>query len=643
MRKKIDHDKQDGLTLALFTPNSRWTAPIKFPDLSGEKMLGLDTETHDPNLMGMGPGFIRGDAKVVGISIATADRSWYFPFGHLGGGNMDKRSVISYIGDLLNDPNKYIVGANLQYELESLDSLGIKIQGRFIDVQLAEALIDEEQETYQLESIANKYLGKGKNESLLREAASAYGIDPKSSLWKLPAKYVGPYAEWDAQIPIHIFQEQLKIIKAENLEGIFQLESELLELLWLMRKQGIPIDVGAAERLSDQLAGDERALRAKFRLDWGQDIDEWSGAQIALLCESNRILFPRTAIGNPSFTSDYMESADHPLLMDIHEIRQINRFRQTFVNDWLLKWNVRGRIHPQWRQVARDEGGTRSGRMAASCPNPQQVPASKFRKTGKPSPIGKAIRRCFISDTGMWCKKDYSQQEPRILTHFAAITNMTGAEIAKNAYVKNPGMDFYQYMMDSAGIERRPAKDMYLGRCYGMGVKKLAYKLNRTEEEAKKILADFDAKVPFVKEIADKCSRVAADRGYIKTLLGRRRHFNLWEPVDSWKMNQEKRGSAIPLRFSQAQQAYPGLCLVRSGTHKALNALIQGSAADMTKASLLKIWKETGIVPYMAVHDEIGTPVKNQAQAEVVKQCCETSVTMCVPIKVDMNVGKSWK
>jgi DNA polymerase I-like protein with 3'-5' exonuclease and polymerase domains len=637
--RKHKNDTSDNLCGSLFSPASDWTPPTSFPNLVGEKLLGLDIETKDPFLRERGPGFIRGDAKVVGFSLATSAQSWYFPFDHLGGGNLPREACLQYIKDVVSVPDRYVCGANLQYELEGLGMSGAPVRSRVIDVQIAEALIDEEADSYSLDSLCKKYLGRSKDEQLLNDAASAYGVDPKSGLWKLHSKYVGPYAEFDATGPLQIFQKQLEILKSEGTESIFQLEMELLPLLWEMRKQGIPMDMEAADKLSVLLKEQEAALRLRLRHEYSTDCNEMSGPEIAAVCDRLKILFPRTALGAPSFTADYLDEADHPFLILINDLRECSGMRNKFVDGWIHKNQVKNRIHPQWRQCASDEGGTRTGRMAASNPNPQQVPAGKYRKTGKENPIGRAIRACFISDTGLFGKLDYSQQEPKVLVHFANLCKYTGAQVAAMAYKNDKNLDFYTFMQEAAGIDRRPAKDMYLGRCYGMGADKMARKLNRTKEEAKQILAVFDERVPFVKEIADACTRAANERGYIKTLLGRRRHFNLWEPS---KFGVMQFGVDRPLREKEAQEKW-GNQIKRSGTHKALNALIQGSSADMTKAALIKIWKEGKVVPYMQVHDEIDFAANDESHAKQCQLLAETCVEMTVPIRADLSLGKTWK
>lgn len=651
--RKYKPDASDNFQDSLFQPPSNWT-PSGFPNLSGEKIIGLDIETKDPFLKERGPGFIRGDASVVGFSVSTLDRAWYFPFGHLGGGNLDRCACVEYLQDLVRTPDRFICGAHLQYELEGIEAgLGVSVKSRTIDIQIAEALIDEEADTYQLDALSKKYLGRGKDETLLREAASAYGVDPKSGLWKLHSKYVGPYAEFDAMGPLHIFREQQKILSAEGTEAVFQLEMELLPILWEMRKQGIPMDMEAADKLSDLLRVEEDKLRYRLKHEFQTDCNEMSGPEIAVVCDRLRILYPRTKLGAPSFTADYLDEADHPFLILINDLRECSGMRNKFVDGWIHKNQVNGRIHPQWRQCASDDGGTRTGRMAASNPNPQQVPAGKYRKTGKENPIGRAIRGCFGSDTGLFGKLDYSQQEPKVLVHFANLCNYTGARAAAEQYNRDKTTDFYDFMVAVAygGDKkfRRPAKDLYLGRCYGMGVDKMARKLNKSTEEAKQILADFDEKVPFIKEIADACMNAATTRGYIKTLLGRRRHFNYWEPIDAYKRNRDFKNQVpgaepcVPLREDEARAKYPGVQLRRSNTHKALNALIQGSSADMTKAALIKIRREGNVIPYMQVHDEIDFAARDEAHALQCQLLAETCVDMTVPIRADLSLGKTWR
>lgn len=630
---KKSHEK--GLNLVLFEPESNWTAPTDFPDLSGEKIIAIDTETCDPYLLDRGPGFIRGDARVVGISIAIPGRSWYYPFGHLGGGNLDRDAVVAYVRDICSVQDRWVVGANLKYDLEGLDHLGIQIGGRCVDIQVAEALIDEERTSYSLDSISRTYLGVGKGEDLLKEAASCYGVDPKSGLWKLPAKFVGPYAETDAQNTLQIFEKQTKILQEDGLMEIFELESKLIPVIYKMRKQGIRVDLEAAEKLSEDFKEQEDAARMEAFKMVGAPVDEWSAPQLAKHCDKLGIKYPRTDKGRPSFESDWLGGLSHPFLNTVLKIRTLNRLRSTFIDSWIFKNEIRGRIHPEWIQLQRGDGGTRTGRMAASNPNPQQIPAR--------SDLAPLIRRLFIPDEGLqWAKMDYSQQEPRILVHYADRCGFTGASLVREAYRTNKDMDIYQFLAESCGMSRRDAKDATLGRCYGMGAAKFALNKGLTKEQAKQKLEEFDRAVPFVKELSDYCMFQAQQRGWIKTLCGRKRHFNFYEPRDAFQM-REAGCDTEPVRLNLAQEKWPGKVLQRAFTHKALNSLIQGSAADMTKSAMLQIYENTGKVPYMQVHDELNFGVTSQEEAQTLLSMAENCVEMTVPIKADLSYGKHWK
>ena len=652
-KRKIDFGKSNGICGTLFGPESNWKPPTSFPDLSGEKIIGLDIESIDPDLRTKGPGFIRGTASVSGISVATTSQAWYFPIGHLMGGNLDRESVTDWLRDTLAVSNRSVCGANLQYELEGLDkSLGVEIKSNLVDVQIAEALIDEESESTSLNALCKKYLGGSKDEKLLNDAAAAHGFkDVKGNIWKLHSKYVGPYAEYDAQAPLLIHQKQIMTLQNESLSSIFQLESKLLPLLWKMRKRGIRMDLERANNLSRKLKVEEDELRLAMKRKYGCDVDEWSGGQLAMICDRLGIKYPRTEAGNPSFTSDFIEGTIHPFFDDLSDLRELSKLRDTFVDGWIIDNAVGEYIHPQWRQIATDEGGTRTGRMAAANPNPQQIPAGKYRKTGKPNSIGAEIRACFIPhDKSLkWMKSDYSEQEPRILTHFAGLCGFTGAMDVVRKYQASRDFKIYPFMMEISGLDKRPAKDCYLGRCYGMGIKKLAYKFNKSEEEAKEILRKFDTGVPFVKEIAESAMSTASRRGYVKTLLGRRRHFNLFEPVNSWKIREankscppEQRIDLTPVREEVAKEKWHGLQLQRSNTHKALNAIIQGSAADMIKSAIIANWEQHRDLPYMPVHDEVNHGVEDQGHADKLHKTIETCVDMTVPIVSNMTVKDYW-
>lgn len=636
MRKHKDIPGQ----MPLWEPPSEWRCPKEFPNLNNVDLIGFDVETKDPHLKSKGPGFIRGDAKVVGFSMSTGDASWYFPFDHEYGKQhqMPRESCLKFLESIVGDTSKTLVGANTMYEREAIWSLGITCKAKIFDIQIAEPLIDEEKPA-SLEEIARRRLGQSKDEEKLNEAAKDFGVDPKGGLWMLSPIYVGAYAEWDAWAPVHIWHHQMKEIREQGLDEVLQLELAIQPILWEMRLRGIPVDVDAARQLSKEYYAKETIITEHLAADYGAGLprlDIWSGVSLKIYCDKHGLQYPTTPKGNPSFTKEFLEGSSFPFLKKVRDAREYNRLASTFIDGWIVGNQINGWVHPQWKQLASDDGGTRTGRMAASNPNPQQVPSR--------SKSGKRIRGLFCAPPGSsWAKLDYSQQEPRILIGFAERMGLPGATDAAQVYRDNPDQDFYNLMVQLASVERPQAKDLYLGRCYGMGIDKLAAKLRCDHVKARAILDQFDHHVPFVKQLGEKCEQAAQNRGFIRTLSGRRRHFNMWEPAN-FGAACKVADDCYPVDTRElALEKWKGVAIRRADTRKALNALIQGSAADMTKFAMLKVFNELGHIPYMQVHDELNYPVSNEDEAQAIKQCMETCVDISVPIKVDLDYGTSWK
>lgn len=619
--------------LSMFLPNSSWTPPSEFPDLTSAKLISLDCETRDPHLLTHGPGGVRHDGEMVGVSIAT-DTGFvgYFPIAHKGGGNLDRGHVLDWLRSVLAGPQPKI-GANLLYDLEWLRASGVQVNGPIRDIQIAEPLIDEEREGgFSLNNLAKLYLGQEKDESLLREAAKLQGFDPKSELWKMHSKYVGPYAEADAKLPLLIWEKQEKILKDQNLWDVFLLESELVPVLLDMRFKGVRIDLDKAETIKDQCLSDEARLLNDLREAAGRAIEPWSNQDIQVTFDKLGLWYPRTQAGNPSFTADWLASHEHPVAQKLVEFRKVNKMRRDFIEGICLNMQYSGRIHAQFHALRKDADGTRSGRFSSSSPNLQQIPA-------RDEYWGPLVRSLFLPDEGhQWACLDYSQQEPRVLLHYAYLRRLRGSEEAVAQFNNNNATDFHQMVAEMAGISRKQAKVINLGMFYGMGVYKLAQQLDMEQQDARVLFEQYHSRVPFVRQLAHECTQAAAQRGQIRTLLGRVRHFNMFEPADSrntWP-NRE-----APLNRTAAEKVWEGRPLRRSMTHKALNALVQGSSADMMKKAMLLLYKE-GIVGHITVHDELDLSVTDRAEAKRIAEVMETCVDLHVPLKVDVELGPNW-
>lgn len=617
----------------MFLPTSAWQPPKEFPQLTNAKILSIDCETRDPNLLTSGPGGVRHDGELVGVSIAADDNfCGYFPIGHRDGGNLDKEQCIAWLRDTLGG-NQPKVGANLLYDLEWLRATGIQVNGPIRDIQIAEPLIDEERDGgFSLNNLAKYYLNEEKDEKLLREAATLQGYDPKSELWKLHSKYVGPYAEADARLPLLIWEKQEKILKDNDLWDIFLLESDLVPILLDMRFKGVRIDLEKAELLKEDSLSKEAELLNKLREIAGRVVEPWANQDIQFTFEKLGLWYPKTQHGNPSFTADWLSSHEHPFCQNLVEFRKINKMRRDFIEGICLKMQYNGRVHAQFHALRKDADGTRSGRFSSSTPNLQQIPA-------RDEYWGPLVRSLFLPDEGaQWACLDYSQQEPRVLLHYAHLRRLRGSDEAVTQFNNNNATDFHQMVAEMASISRKQAKTINLGMFYGMGIYKLSQQLGLEMDEAKSLFEQYHSRVPFVRQLASECSKAAAQRGQIRTLLGRQRHFNMFEPADSrntWP-NRES-----PLNRTAAEKVWEGRPLRRSMTHKALNALVQGSSADMMKKAMVDLYKE-GIVAHITVHDELDLSVVDRDEAQRIATVMENCVELNVPLKVDVETGPNW-
>lgn len=586
-----------------------WEPKAHYPDLRNAMYIGVDVETCDPNLLTMGPGDRRNDGFIVGISLATNDGfKAYYPIAHQEGGNLPRESVISYLREQLsyNIPK---VGANIGYDLGWLDHLGVKVAGPKICVQIADALIYELHTSYALNAVSERWLGVGKTEDLMREEAARRNIKPgkvKENIWKFHSKFVGPYAEDDAALAIKIWEKQKVKIEEMGLTELATLEFKLIDIIHAMRMKGIPISLDKAEQALAFMRKQEKDAQHRLNKLCGFELDTWSGKSIQVAFDNLGYKYPTTEKGNPSFTADWLRTQTHELAKDIVLVRQADRAGGTFIENKIINMSVNGRIHPNYTQTRRDDSGTVSGRFSSSNPNMQQVPA-------RHPVLAPLIRGIFVPDAGqLFGVFDYSQQEPRITVHYAEKRGIESALKSGDMYRNDPATDYHSMVLDmmnsvsSVKYERRVAKDINLGLAYGMGKNKMAERLKMDLDSVSDVLLAYNQAVPFVREIGEFAMRAARHRGYIKTILGRRRHF-------------------------------PG----GKFAHKALNAAVQGSSADMIKKAMVAVY-DAGYLPYNTVHDELDFPISSDKEVAEIKEIMETVFDLTVPMKVDVKLGPSW-
>jgi DNA polymerase I-like protein with 3'-5' exonuclease and polymerase domains len=607
---------------------TEWVMPEEYPDLSGERLIAIDLETFDPDLKETGAGWATKKGHVIGVAVAVEGNAWYFPIRHANGGNFDVRRTLAWVRDVCSDPHCTYVFHNAMYDIGWLRAEGVEVKGKIADTMVAAPLLDENRFSYSLNNLGRDYLKEQKDERALREAAQQMGLDPKSEMWKLPAHFVGRYAEQDAALTLRLWRHMNSLLADAELTSIFDLEMRVLKVCLAMRERGVRVDTEKADRVKDRLRREEEEVLLAVRKETGVDVNIWAAASVAKAFDALSLTYPRTPKSDaPSFTKNFLSTHAHPMAKAVVRARELNKARTTFI-DSILKHTVNERIHADIHQLRSDDGGTVTGRFSYSNPNLQQIPS-------RDNEISPLIRGLFLPEEGeKWGSFDYSSQEPRIVVHYASFLKMKGADKFVEAYQEDPRTDFHQLAADIVGVPRKQAKTINLGLFYGMGVNKLGEQLGLDFESAKDLFSIYHDKVPFVKELTSRVSTGADSRGVIRTLLGRRCRFDKWEP--------RAFGSNKAYSHDEARLVYGDTTLLkRAFTYKALNRLIQGSAADQTKKAMADLF-DAGILPMIQIHDELALSVSSREQADTIMDVMQNCVELAVPSVVDAELGPSW-
>ena len=537
---------------------------------------------------------------------------------------MDKKLVLNWLQDLFKQDAVFVFH-NAMYDVCWLRSSGITPPAKIVDTMIAASLVNENRWSFRLDALAKEYAGIGKDEAVLQAAAREYGIDAKKDMWKLPSMFVGQYAERDAESTLKLWHRMKIELSDQDLWTIFDMETKLFPCLVNMRFKGVRVDVEKADIIKKQLIEKENKIINKIKDLTGVSVELWAATSIAKVFDVLKLPYDRTEKTKaPSFTKNFLSNHPNEIVQGISYAREINKAHTTFI-DTIVKHSYKGRIHADINQIRSDDGGTVTGRFSMSNPNLQQIPV-------RHKELGPLIRSLFIPEENhKWGVFDYSQQEPRILIHYAKLQRLDGINEIADAY-KEGNADFHSAVAKMAGIERSQAKTINLGLMYGMGKNKLMAELGLMKEAAEKLIAQYHAKAPFIKQLMQAVSRRADESGRIRTLGGRVCHFDLWEPTTF--------GTGLPKPHAEAIKEYgPGI--KRAGTYKALNRLIQGSAADMTKLSIIAL-SEAGIVPHIQIHDELDVSVESDDHVKKIVEVMENSIKLEIPNKVDYEAGDNW-
>jgi DNA polymerase I-like protein with 3'-5' exonuclease and polymerase domains len=626
-------------------PETGWRPPEEFPNLSSADLIAIDLETKDLQLSEKGSGALRGDAEIVGIAAGVPEGiQWYFPIRHKLGGNFAPEIVLAWARDEFCREGQPKVGARLLYDLLFLVEAGVPVTGPFYDVQVAEPLIDEHAMTYDLDRLSQVYLGEGKKgEKLYEWSSRAYGGKPTRrdqavNIWRCPVELVGPYAEGDVDLPLRVLECQRKEIALQGLERVFDIETRLIPLLLAMKRRGVKVDIARAETV-DQLL-QQRLEELKKQLG---GVDIWSNDSIAMYFDSRGWRYLKTKIGNPSFTAKFLEGqVSNPFCQSLLAARKLDKAQGTFVTNYILGYQLNGRIHADFNQVRSDDYGSGPGRFSSSHPNLQNIPT-------RDKIIGPLIRSIFVAEPPkIWRCADYSQIEYRLGVHYGTGPS---AEAVRREYFTNPKTDYHQWVGEYLAIDRDQAKSINFGLVYGMSPPTLAANLGWMIEEAVRYYQLYHHRLPFVHELYQAVMRIASRRGWIKTLLGRRSRYNLWE----CRNRDREDPDSAPRGYGAALDKWGKGNVSRAGAHKALNNLLQGGAADVIKKAMVLLW-ESGVcaldlldVPTLTVHDELDWEFEPTARAEeawgegaYIMEHCMDDVPLKIPLMVKAKSGANW-
>jgi DNA polymerase I-like protein with 3'-5' exonuclease and polymerase domains len=630
-------------------PNLGWKPANDFPDLSGAKIIAVDVETHDPLIKEFGSGWGSGRGHIIGISLATNDGfNKYFPMRHEVGFNHDPQKVIRYVREQLSRPHQPKVAHNAIYDVGYLEHEGMPVVGDVYCTWIAEKLINHS-ESASLEDAAQRRLGEGKSsDALYRWSWEAFGKGKAKNpsemralsmqnLYRTPAELVGFYAESDTALPLQLLPKQWEEMDRLGLLDVYEMECGLVPLLVQMRLAGVSVDLDAAERARDSFLATAHSLQQSVDKIAGSAVNTSSPKEVAKVFDRLKIRYPRTEKTDaPSFKGEFLKTVEHPIGALIVELEEVKKYVSTFIENAILDSHVNGKIYPSFNMLR-----AVTGRASCSQPNCQQVPSRNA--------LAKTIRSIFIPDNGHdhFRKYDYSSVEARLLGHFAV---GSGSSSLRKQYNENPLTDFHSYNQQmikklvGLEVDRKKIKVAVFSLIYGSSEAKLARSMGLSAEDASTFFEAFHGGCPYVKATMKKYSDIAEQEGVITTILGRRIRFEHYEPRFTAK--GAPRPIALPL--TQAIQAF-GPNIRRAYLHKASNALIQGSAADLMKMAMLKCWKdgvyaETG-VPRMVIHDEktfsVSEAGKDQAFREM-QHIMETAIPFSVPIRVEGEKGSSW-
>ena len=631
-----------------------WQMPSHLPDLRRHNIIGIDLETNDEGLRAdLGSSWPWRGGYICGISVAwhgeNGIQGEYVPLRHPDSENVPIEVATRWLADLIASDVR-IVTQNGLYDWGWIRAdLGLSMpkSDRLEEIGALATMIDEDRYDYRLDSLAAWRGLPGKDVSVLTEAIKSAGwmgrkrtVNIAEHIYKLPARLVASYAIADAIATLALYEDLNPVLDRENTRGAYRLECDLLPMVLEMRRRGIRVDLAAAEHARDHCFRGRDAAFAELSAKLGTLVGMEEIGRNKWLTETfdaHGITYPRTEKGSPSFTKDWMPQHEHWLPQLIIKADKYNDAGAKFLQTFIIDHTVNGRIHAEIHPHRSDFGGTRSLRFSYSHPPLQQMTAHNQE-------LAPLIRGVFLPEEGQfWAKPDISQQEFRIIVHYAAKSGLQRADEAVARYRDDPNTDYHNLVSEWCEVERQIAKNTNFAKAFGAGVRKFAAMIGKTEAEAREIYDRYDRELPFVKQLSQRCQSAAERYGYLVLYDGARRHWESWEaPEIAWaKGTGPCSREEAERRIRDPNHSWYRRFLRRASTYKAMNALIQGSAARHTKLWMRACWRE-GIVPMLQMHDALDCSVSDPAVAMRVAELASEVVALEVPIRVDLKFGRSW-
>lgn len=600
---KLD-EKRDYRTILTW---EEFNALIK--ELEKAPRFSFDTETTSESPI---------DAELVGLSFCCENkRAYYIPLGHryLGAPEqLSSQKVLQTLKPLLEDPAKHKVAHNAKYDILVLANAGINVQGLEFDTMVASYVINPARRQHNLASIAQEFLDR----KMLSYSDVAGSGTKMKTFDKVDVETATDYSCDDAEVTFELVKVLNEKLKKVNGENIFRtIEMPLIHVLADMEKNGVKIDTHLLKAISDDLASQLRRLEEEIQRVAGVSFNPASPKQLAevLFDKLNLQVIRKTKTGR-STDSDVLEelAVYHPLPALILDYRTLSKLRSTYTDTLPKLINPRtGRVHTSFNQTV-----TSTGRLSSSDPNLQNIPVRTEE--------GRSIREAFIPEKGnLLVSADYNQIELRILAHLSQDTVLLDSFHKNEDVHTRTASEIFGIDPKDVNYEmRRRAKVVNFGIAYGMSAYGLSKQLRIHQKEAQKIIDAYFDKYPGVRKYMDENIELARKKGYVETLFGRRL---LLPEINSTNKNIRQ--------FAE---------------RAAINAPMQGTAADIIKKAMIEIYawlkeRKSKAIMILQVHDELlfEVPEKEVATIEkVVKEKMESVVKLDVPLLVDVKHGSNW-